>query len=1194
MPTIPTGQSSQQKQYIDIYANPPKTQDQLDEEFFNSLEGEPVKQEEQPKPQEMPIEQQNIKRKEWLDAGFSNEEIDQHLGIQRPSFMDSFKEGLTNSLAVQYGETAATMATGGAAWTIGKIAGALTSLGYGAIQNNMDEGVKYGKQVEDKINQLLTYAPKNENAKQTVEIISNVLDKTVGAVGRESGDMMAEVFKHSQLAPWIRYVTEAGTEGLLFGMLPKIGREGKALLTPKEKANIVVDNILNDKSPEQAIAEHTVNQYKSSYPESNPGEFFSKSAEESFKVLEEGHKQKQAEAIKKAREESIKKLTSESGLSAEESAKAFDSVNSILQELEIINAKEKGKSVDNIASHREPTSTPPTKAPSPKSPEMKVDMQFYAEKIGKKKWDELTNEDMKGFYDWIDKGRPSKRFISDEAFKEAQKRFNSKSNTLRTGLDPEMIKDAIIVGAYHLESGIRDFKAWSELMIKQHGDAIKEHLQEIWDKANIYLKDEIFAKTSQRLYDEAKESETKPRKFLQTVAESKSTKEPVVEGVMQIEPQDYTVQPNAESLSKAEKRISENPTEAENYVKSDTPVNAEKGATFISLIEKAQNEKNYDKAVELVEEYDRQLREAGRFVQAASIWDRLKPEGMVKWAEKQIEKVNNKKNILDSIFGGKKVELTKEEKAFIMSEMDRINKIPEGIDKSNAMLNLIDTIAKKVPPSISELIDMYRYQNMLSGWQTQERNIGENILNTVITRPYVIGTRNMIDFVESTLLGKERQTYINEVPLYYKHVINAVPNAIEAFKAAWKMEGNASTVKPELGLDYKTPFEQARMRQAPQYLTVVQRFMEASDKFNSTLISAGEYAVQLQRGKSEGEALASSKALAEKYLYRNKQSLTDADLSGISKVLADVDKLITSSRNLPVLGPAMKVMIPFIRTPMNRAIQMVELSPLGTLRKSGWTQETRARITAGSIITTIGAIEAMNNNTTWVSPSDPKEKELFYSTGRKPFSVKLNGRWIPIWYTGPFALAFALPTAVKYYTTEQKAALSEGSIEKLVDIASGTARFIGSQSSTQSIGAFFNILSGDVSNNFSNQMGFTAEQMIPLSGLLRNTNKILDPVMRHPEGFWESIKKDMPMLSQDIPAYKDLMGEESPREPLQALLPYETSQENTDFELEYQAIKNQSQLSNLTNSFNKKVERGTATDKDWEEYLQKILNFDFK
>jgi len=660
--------------------------------------------------------------------------------------------------------------------------------------------------------------------------------------------------------------------------------------------------------------------------------------------------------------------------------------------------------------------------------------------------------------------------------------------------------------------------------------------------------------------------ETRPRKFVQTVEESLTTHprgKEILEEIRKEEPQEYYIQPNRESLEKANKKIETDLDESIKYVLSDKPMDAEKGATFISLTERFQREGDYSRAIEMVENYDMQLREAGRFVQAASIWNRLTPQGFVKWAEKEIVKAGSKYGWVDTLFGRKKPSLSQEEKIDILKRKIEINKMPDGPEKSNANLELIDKIALKVPPSVSEIIDAYRYQNMLSGPRTQMRNIGENILNTFITRPWDIATRGSIDFVQSGLFGKERQAYLKDVPIYLRNTVNAVPNAINAFVQSWKME-SPTMAKPEIGIEYKTQFEQARAKQMPGALTIVQRFMEASDKFNVALISSGEYAVQRNRGATDIEALARSREIAERFLYRNRLKIDDPNLSIPSKILAGMVKMVEQGRKLPGIGKPIAWAVPFIRTPMNKGIMMIELSPLG-LARTNWNQEIAGRIMGGSIVTGLGAMTAYLGETTWSSPSDPKEKEWFYATGRKPFSVKIGESWVPLWYLGPFALAFGIPAAIKNYQEQEKRSLTNDQFEKLFNIAAGLVRFLGSQTSVQSIGNLFSYLSGDINFTGLQQFAFSLGQMIPAQSMIRWINQAIDPVYRKPEGFIESVKKDLPILSKELAERKTPFGLTSERDLINFFLPYDIGFEKSEYDALYPLIRYQDRLEYIQN-----------------------------
>lgn len=658
------------------------------------------------------------------------------------------------------------------------------------------------------------------------------------------------------------------------------------------------------------------------------------------------------------------------------------------------------------------------------------------------------------------------------------------------------------------------------------------------------------------------EGKKRQRNFLKTTEESADIDPELKPRITEIEPQDYFVKPNAESFETARKMVAENPDAAEAFARGDTPPTAEKGAVLHELIKKYQSERNFDKAIEIIEEFDRQGRAAGQFIQTAAQWSKLlSPEGFIKWANRQLDNVSKKYSWADTLIKRKPEEfrLSKDEEKIVLEKYREINGFENETDRADATLELIDMVAQKVPPSVSELIDAYRYQNMLSSPKTHMRNIGYNQLAVFLARPWDLTTRAGIDYIKAGITGKQRKAYINDVPVYMKTALNALPNAVMAFKETLKLSRDATLEKPDLGIEAKTSFEQARTRQIPPYLTMVQRFMEACDKFNMALIGAGEYAINKKNGLNDAEALNKATATAQQYLLRSDIDPKNPDYSIPSKILADLYKMIESTRKAPVLGPIAKWYIPFLKTPMNLGINMIEYSPVGLVR-TNLTETAASKLLAGGVVTALGATMAYMGETTWAPPSDPKEKELFYASGRKPYSVKMGDVWVPLWYLGPYALAFGLPAAIKYYTEDSKASMTADATEKIFDVSEGLARFIGSQSSTQSIGALFSALDGDIDYKLSSQTGFTLSQIIPGSAFVRYVNTIIDPVYRHPKGFVEKMENSLPVLSQGLDARMTPLFEVAKRDPVNYFLPYDigvtTEPYNSMYEVEQIAIKN--------------------------------------
>ena len=105
------------------------------------------------------------------------------------------------------------------------------------------------------------------------------------------------------------------------------------------------------------------------------------------------------------------------------------------------------------------------------------------------------------------KAQEGKRVISKEKYNAAKKRLTD-PGTVRMGVGPKDLADFITVGAYHIESGLRTFAAWSNKMIEEFGNRVKPHLQAIWDSAHTLTLEERANAVRQRVKDKISEART--------------------------------------------------------------------------------------------------------------------------------------------------------------------------------------------------------------------------------------------------------------------------------------------------------------------------------------------------------------------------------------------------------------------------------------------------------------------------------------------------------------------------------------------------------------------------------------------------------------------------------------------------------------------------------------------------------------
>lgn len=114
----------------------------------------------------------------------------------------------------------------------------------------------------------------------------------------------------------------------------------------------------------------------------------------------------------------------------------------------------------------------------------------------------------------------------------------------------------------------------------------------------------------------------------------------------------------------------------------------------------------YQKAADLANTKARQLTEAGRTVQAASILSRLTPEGQVRFAAREIQKYNEAIDNSTNFLGLKRKipELTGDQAKVIIAEMKAIEAMPDGQGKIMRFQKLQNSITDLVPTPLFKKI----------------------------------------------------------------------------------------------------------------------------------------------------------------------------------------------------------------------------------------------------------------------------------------------------------------------------------------------------------------------------------------------------------------------------------------------------------------------------------------------------------
>jgi hypothetical protein len=486
-------------------------------------------------------------------------------------------------------------------------------------------------------------------------------------------------------------------------------------------------------------------------------------------------------------------------------------------------------------------------------------------------------------------------------------------------------------------------------------------------------------------------------------------------------------------------------------------------------------------------------------------------------------------------------------------DAEKILEAAKGVDFKDQN-QVADFYHKFVKPQFIDELNEFAYINILSSPRTHIVNLSSNVMQLAGLNPLTRLASGAVDMVGSTLTGAERQRYISEIPEFYKGAINAMPEAMQAAQDA--LAGKAFVERPDIKhLPTKAKWIDYATLGLGKYVT---RALEAEDVFVRTLIEQGEEAALFER-YSHGQELTDkllrdiqqeARQRAEYYVFRAPVDVEGK--LGQGEVLKGIDKMTSAVYRFRDV-PGARWFIRFVRTPMNILKQGIEYSPAGfsTLKGAKDPQEQAGKAIIGSIVFAGAYYNAMAGNSTWAVPTNKAEKELFYQSGRIPYSVKIGNNWVSYSKLGPTAYPLAMAAALHYYEKEAPTALSDTQLERAGKALQGIMQFFSDQSYVQSLGDVLKTLRGDA-GSVTRLVTGVPSQLIPLSSLQRWVNNIIDPFYRKSEtglsveSITQNLEKSIVGLSQTIPAAKDVFQQPAKKQMpiVNAVSPLAVSPEN--------------------------------------------------
>ena len=287
--------------------------------------------------------------------------------------------------------------------------------------------------------------------------------------------------------------------------------------------------------------------------------------------------------------------------------------------------------------------------------------------------------------------------------------------------------------------------------------------------------------------------------------------------------------------------------------------------------------------------------------------------------------------------------------------------------------------------------------------------------------------------------------------------------------------------------------------------------LKVEDDIAKSLIGQMEYAGLKARGLAGKELEAGVKAEA---LYRTFQQETGPAI-----------KALISLRDS---FPGVKYIVPFLKTPSQLFMRGAERSPLGfgkvayKAMKGGYKQADMAadlgNATLGSTAAAFLAWQYSKGKITGSYPTDKTEREMWQAQGKTEYSMKVNGRWVPLARIEPIGSIVKIAVAGIDAFKNSEQGIPENK-------ASEVAIRLGKELTSQSALNGFNNLSQALSDpeRYAGKVAAgVSTGFIP--GISKFAADVMDPYARAKQGVVETGKSKIPGLSKTLPPQRDVLG----------------------------------------------------------------------
>lgn len=547
--------------------------------------------------------------------------------------------------------------------------------------------------------------------------------------------------------------------------------------------------------------------------------------------------------------------------------------------------------------------------------------------------------------------------------------------------------------------------------------------------------------------------------------------------------------------------------------------NQQKSAEGQALAQHYVEQGDYDSAARVYNELAPELTKAGQAIQAASLLQKLRPEGILKYA---MELANRNKAKLSPEFLDR-----------LKVDAERFSKMsPDDPMFEFEKFMLEKSIAEQLPASLSIKMINFWKAGLLTGIKTTGGNhlsnvgsfIGEkmsDIFATAIDLPLsaITGRRSKAITIRGTGQGFSEGTGKG-----WKFIKTGFDERQLASK--WDV--------PSVINNGKGPIADA----LNFYENLVFRWMGATDfpyyyarKANSLYDQA---IVAIRNG--EKPAGVNKDKFIEDFIKNPPEEAVQAATAEASYAVFQNDTGLgllaqNAAKQHPIIG---NIIAPFRRTPSAVAMRLVDYSPIGAAKSIS--KAVRSAVSNGELdqqaqrdlVQNLGRA-GTGTGMMWAGmqlykggvmtlayPKDAKERELWKLEGKQPYSIKIGGKWRSLNYASPWGQLLAAGGFVQSGWNETgtiTGALTAG--------IAGAGRTVLDQTFLKGVAGAFNALNypEQFAERFLEQ---TVGSIVPT--IVADIAQAKDPYQREVNSVGESIKSRLPALRESLNPQLDIFG----------------------------------------------------------------------